>query len=78
MFIQQAQILLQLYFIQKRREIPVIPVKPVMLKNAARRISYEIRTCSWPPAPQQIIEDTDDPKVNQYNFLALIVSPYSS
>ena len=49
-----------------------------MLKNAARRISYEIRTCSWPPAPQQIIEDTDDAKVNQYNFLALIVSPYSS
>ena len=49
-----------------------------MLKNAARAISYEIRTCSWPPAPQQIIEDTDDAKVNQYNFLALIVSPYSS
>ena len=52
----------------------------MMLKNLARKITYEIQSrpkTPWPPTPHQIIDSEDDVNVDLYNLLALIVNPKS-
>ena len=53
----------------------------LMLKTFATKISNEVKSRpkkTWPPTPQQVLESKDDVNMNLYNFLALVVSPYST